>query len=66
MVTGSMAGMRVQISAVAASCTARRCWRSSLYEGRLGPRRSSSRACVGQRHCSGSRSGVAITGRKVR
>ena len=36
MVTGSMAGMRVHMSAVAASCTARRFCRSSLYDGLLG------------------------------
>ena len=48
MVTGSMAGMRVQMSAVAASCTARRFCRSSLYDGLLGPSLSSSRACTGQ------------------
>ena len=65
MVTGSMAGMRVQISAVAASCTARRFCRSSLYDGRLGPSRSSSRACTGQCHCSGSCFGGAIAGQKA-
>ena len=62
MVTGSMAGMRVQMSAVAASCTARRFCRSSLYDGLLGPSLSSSRACVGQCCCSRSRFGELIAG----
>ena len=65
MVTGSMAGMRVQISAVAASCTARRFCRSSLYDGLLGPSLSSSKACTCQGHCSGSRFRSAIAGQKA-
>jgi hypothetical protein len=43
---GSMEGMSVHTSAVAASCTASRFCRASVYGARRGPSRSSSSACV--------------------